>query len=87
MFTRSFARRYVLEKDPLNNPFCSLPRPLTAPEAGVIVIIVIVAATLAVLGLPTASVILLITEAASLGTGLLLRLRRSGTASAQPAEV
>lgn len=76
-----------LEKDPLNNPFCGPPRPLTAPEAGLVIIIVIVAATLAALGLPTASVILLITEAASLGTGLLLRLRRRGTDSAQAAEI
>jgi hypothetical protein len=71
----------------LNNPFCGPPRPLTAPEAGVLIVIVIVAAVLATAGLPTASVILLIAEAVSLGTGLLLRLRRSGTDPAQVAEV
>ncbi|MGP4009872.1 hypothetical protein [Streptomyces sp. 4N124] len=48
--------------------------------------IVIVAAVLAAAGLPTLSVLVLITEALSLGTCLLLRLRRNDAERARTAE-
>ncbi|MFJ3672729.1 hypothetical protein ACIPSE_40350 [Streptomyces sp. NPDC090106] len=71
----------------MNNPFCGPPRPLTTPEAGVLIVIIVVAAVLAAAGLPTAGVILLITEAVSCGTGLLLRLRARETGTARATEI
>ncbi|WP_210582089.1 hypothetical protein [Streptomyces sp. GESEQ-4] len=59
---------------------------MTAPEASVLIVIVIVAAVLAAAGLPTLSVLVLITEALSLGTCLLLRLRRNDAERARTAE-
>jgi hypothetical protein len=70
----------------LNKRFCGASRPLTAPEAGVLVVIIIIAGVLAVAGLPAVSVLVLIAEALSLGTRLLARLRHGGTEQAQAAK-
>ncbi|MEV2211189.1 hypothetical protein AB0H86_06790 [Streptomyces sp. NPDC050997] len=56
------------------------------PEAGVLVVIIIVAAALAVAGLPALSVFVLMAEAVSLGIRLLVRLRRRVSGHTRAAE-
>ncbi|MCC9707159.1 hypothetical protein E4N62_18905 [Streptomyces sp. MNU76] len=53
------------------------PRPLTAPEAVVIVIVLVLSVTLVMAGMPSLAVFVLMGEACSLGARLVRRLRRS----------
>ncbi|MEU6102759.1 hypothetical protein [Streptomyces flaveolus] len=61
----------------LNNANCGTSRPLTMPEAVVLIVIIIVAGALAAAGWPVLSAVVLVLEALSLGRRLLVRLRRS----------
>ncbi|MFS0697826.1 hypothetical protein [Streptomyces nitrosporeus] len=70
----------------MNKAMCGTSRPLTAPEAAVLIVIIIVAGVLAVAGLPTVSVLVLVVEAVSLGRRLLVRLRRDRVAAVRPAQ-
>ncbi|MBQ0887862.1 hypothetical protein KBZ94_23540 [Streptomyces sp. RM72] len=67
----------------LSNANCGTSRPLTMPEAVVLIVITIVAGTLAAAGWPAISAAVLVLEALSLGRRLLVRLRRSRTVVAQ----
>ncbi|MEU5303310.1 hypothetical protein ACH4YO_04290 [Streptomyces noursei] len=53
------------------------PRPLTAPEAVVIVIVLVCSVTLVMAGMPSLAVPVLIGEACDFGARLVQRLRRS----------
>ncbi len=57
------------------------PAPLTAPEAVVIIIVLILAGALALAGMPSISVIVLLTEATTIGVKLARRLCGSRTAA------
>ncbi|MFG2593654.1 hypothetical protein [Streptomyces sp. NPDC048438] len=70
----------------MNKETCGTSRPLTAPEAAVLIVIIIVAAVLAAVGLPAVSVLVLVLEAVSLGRRLLVRLRRARAAAVRPAQ-
>ncbi|WP_225821067.1 hypothetical protein [Streptomyces naphthomycinicus] len=62
----------------VRNPSCSASgrrRRLSGPEAGVLIVIIVVAALLARAGLSAASVAVLLTEAVALGVGFVRRLR------------
>lgn len=50
------------------------PTPLTAPEAIVIIIVLVLAGALALAGMPSISVIVLLTEATTIGVKLARRL-------------
>ncbi len=65
---------------------CGTSRPLTAPEAAVLIVIIIVAAVLACVGLPAVSVLVLVVEAVSLGLRLLARLRRGRAVAVRAAQ-
>ncbi|MGW1161762.1 hypothetical protein ACWD48_26840 [Streptomyces sp. NPDC002519] len=56
---------------------------MSGPEAVVLIVIIIVAAALVAVGLPAASVALLLTEAGALGVLLIRQLR--GTVDDEPA--
>ncbi|MEU6244002.1 hypothetical protein [Streptomyces sp. NPDC047024] len=58
---------------------CVVPgrRPLTAPEATVVVVVLVLAVLLAMAGMPTLSVLVLLAKAADVGL-LLIRRARSG---------
>ena len=57
--------------------FLARPRPVTGPEAVVLIVIVVVAAALAAIGLPVAGVVLLMAETGALGVRMLRQLRGS----------
>lgn len=62
-----------------NRPTCAAcvqsgPTPLTAPEAVVIIIVLILASALALAGMPSISVIVLLTEATTIGVKLARRV-------------
>ncbi|WP_158754488.1 hypothetical protein [Streptomyces sp. NRRL F-2580] len=57
------------------------PRPLTAPETGAVIVIVVIAVGLAVAGLEFLSMAVLVAEATTLGIRLLRRLRSSSISS------
>ncbi|MFD2689941.1 hypothetical protein ACFS5L_34635 [Streptomyces phyllanthi] len=62
----------------------SRPRPVTGPEAVVLIVIIVVAGALAAVGLPAASVAILIAEAGTLGVLLLRQLRGSSRDESAP---
>ncbi|GAA3154114.1 hypothetical protein ACFQ0X_43380 [Streptomyces rectiviolaceus] len=68
----------------MNNTTCGTSRPLTTPEA-VVLIVVIIAAALAAAGLPAVGVLVLLLEAGSLGRHL-VGLRRGRNATPRPAQ-
>ncbi|MFF8097927.1 hypothetical protein [Streptomyces sp. NPDC016675] len=70
----------------MNNAHCGTSRPLTVPEAAILIVIIIVAGALAAAGWPALSAAVLVLEALSLGRRLLARLRRTPTATARPAQ-
>ncbi|MET7608363.1 hypothetical protein ABZU45_33775 [Streptomyces avermitilis] len=59
---------------------------MTGPEAVVLIVIIVVAGVLAAVGLPVASVALLLAEAGTLGGLLLRQLRGTGRDESAPAQ-
>jgi hypothetical protein len=74
----------------VSNPSCSASgrrHRLNGPEAWVLIVIIVIASLLAVAGLPAASVVVLLAEAATLGAGFIKRIHRAPVGQPGNAEV